>query len=128
MPGDEVDLIGLGNTFDYPEDLQEAIVVAGGVGVAPFHLLLQDPLWPPGDQDRLRRRVAGPGPAAQEMTAGARVEIASEDGSCYCKGFVTRLLEEHLATGEGKGRRLYVCGPTPMMKAVQELAARYGVA
>lgn len=131
LPGEEVDLIGpLGNTFDYPDDLQEAIVVAGGVGVAPFRLLLQDlagrsviktVFYGVASQDRLC--------CVHEMIdLGARVEIATEDGSCGRKGFVTRLLEEHLATGEGKGRRLYVCGPTPMMKAVQQLAARYRVA
>ncbi|NLP09603.1 dihydroorotate dehydrogenase electron transfer subunit [bacterium] len=130
-PGDELDLIGLlGNTFDYPDDLQEAIVVAGGLGVAPFRLLLQDlagraviktVFYGVASQDRLC--------CVQEMTAlGARVEIATVDGSCGRKGFVTRLLEEYLATVEGKGRRLYVCGPTAMMKAVQDLAARYSVA
>lgn len=129
-PGDEVDLIGLlGNTFDYPDDLREAIVVAGGVGVAPFRLLLQDlagrsvtktVFYGVASQDRLC--------CVQEMAdLGARVEIATEDGSCGRKGFVTRPLEEHLAAGEAKGRRLYVCGPTAMMKAVQELAARYGL-
>ncbi|HPN35015.1 MAG TPA: dihydroorotate dehydrogenase electron transfer subunit [bacterium] len=130
LPGDELDLIGLlGNTFDYPDDLQEAIVVAGGVGVAPFHLLLQDladrsviktVFYGVASQDRLC--------CVQEMAdLGARVEIATEDGSCGCKGFVTRLLEEHLATSERTGRRLYVCGPTAMMKAVQDLAAQYGI-
>ncbi|MBO7392760.1 MAG: dihydroorotate dehydrogenase electron transfer subunit, partial [Abditibacteriota bacterium] len=40
------------------------------------------------------------------------------------KGFVTKLLEESLANDSDAV--VYSCGPNPMMKAVAEIAAKYG--
>ena len=41
--GCSLELLGLlGNTFTFPENMQQVVIVAGGLGIAPFRLLLQD--------------------------------------------------------------------------------------
>jgi dihydroorotate dehydrogenase electron transfer subunit len=56
------------------------------------------------------------------------MRLATEDGSRGTRGFVTRLLEP-LLSGEGRVERpeIYACGPTPMLRAVGEMALRADV-
>ena len=44
-----------------------------------------------------------------------------------CATLVTDELEEMIADGELQTSRLYSCGPTPMLKAVQRLATEHGL-
>jgi dihydroorotate dehydrogenase electron transfer subunit len=129
-PGTSVELLGLlGNSFKVPDELEEAIIIAGGLGMAPFRLLLQDLadtkirktlFWGVASQDRLC--------CLEELSAlGAGLHISTEDGSMGQKGFVTAAAESYLAQAPRQGRMLYVCGPTAMLARVQELAARFGV-
>ena len=121
----------LGNGFRLKRSrTTRPILVSGGIGVAIFPFLVES-------LSRLRRRPT--------LLYGARsrrdlvaldffrrrripFKLATEDGSAGTKGFVTRLLEPLLAAGTEADRyELFVCGPTPMMRAVRELAARYEV-
>src|SRR5262249_18450016 len=58
---------------------------------------------------------------------GVRVVLATEDGSRGVRGRVTVPLETALRERPlGNPVKLYVCGPTPMMRACAELAAAHG--
>ena len=58
---------------------------------------------------------------------GVRVVCATEDGSRGAHGRITVPLEEELGLGDPASPvRVYVCGPTPMMRAVALLASSYG--
>ena len=122
----------LGNGFSLPRSGARVlpILVAGGIGIAIFPFLA----------DALRGRRLRPillfgGRSRHDLVSlayfrAARIGIrlATEDGSAGARGFVTRLLEPLLAApGLGPTLRLYVCGPTPMLKAVGEMAAGAGV-
>jgi dihydroorotate dehydrogenase electron transfer subunit len=126
--GCSLELLGLlGNTFTFPENMQQVVIVAGGLGIAPFRLLLQDLADRP-----IRKTVFyGASTAARlcclpELSElGAEVHISTDDGTAGNKGFVAADLEKHISVATHPGSMLYVCGPTPMMRQVQELAQRY---
>ena len=128
-PGVNLEVLGLlGNTFSLAPDQQEIIIVAGGLGIAPFRLLLQDLI------DRPIRKTVFFGAASaarlcclKEMsTLGADLHVCTEDGSRGEKGLVTLALERYLQDLSASGRQLFVCGPTAMMQQVQRLAKQYG--
>jgi dihydroorotate dehydrogenase electron transfer subunit len=122
--GDEAQCLGpLGRPFTPPPPGAEALLVAGGYGVAPLRFLAG--LLPRGGRARLfyggrtaadlvlLDRLAGP---------GLTVVPATEDGSLGERGRVTVPLEAHLDAAPGPVR-LYACGPDAMMHAVARLAA-----
>jgi dihydroorotate dehydrogenase electron transfer subunit len=55
------------------------------------------------------------------------VLVTTNDGSLGTSGFVTGPLESLLRDRGGDRLHLYVCGPTPMLKAVAKLALGAGV-
>jgi dihydroorotate dehydrogenase electron transfer subunit len=123
----------LGNGFTLPPAVRRGrpappvVMVAGGIGVAIFPFLA----------GALRARGYRPSllygaRAAHDLVflSGFRslqvpLGFATEDGSRGARGYVTRLLEPHLA-GPGPKPRLYACGPTPMLAAVGSMAVASG--
>jgi dihydroorotate dehydrogenase electron transfer subunit len=119
----------LGRPFEPLDPPGEAWMIAGGVGLAPF-VTLAEALAARGTAATLfygARR-------AEELycvdlfhNLGATVVLATEDGSAGAKGRVTVPLEEALrARPLGNPVKLYVCGPTAMMRACAQLAASHG--
>lgn len=107
-----------------------AVLVAGGVGVAPLVFLARDLT------ESSRRPLALYGarthhdlPLTEELEAVADLRIATEDGSRGTRGRVTVLLEEALAklAREGVKPKVYTCGPDRMMAAVAKICAEAGV-
>jgi dihydroorotate dehydrogenase electron transfer subunit len=135
--GEAVWVLGpLGNGFDMDAlgaGPGRAVVVAGGVGLAPFPLLLSrmkpgspaaaapEVLVMLGFRDAAQAAAAGPvsEAAARMGEAGlrCRLEVATEDGSRGPAEKVTDLLGRHLRPGD----RVAVCGPEAMAKAVWQL-------
>ena len=100
------------------------LMVAGGIGVAPFWLLGKAL----GRADkRLLYGAATPGHLAClpdfRRTCGTVETITVQGGRR--RGFVTELLLEHLA--KPGPVQIYACGPTPMLKAVWNIALERGV-
>ncbi len=119
----------LGQPFPAPPPDAHVWMVAGGVGLAPFWTLA-DTVVPTAAPCRLfyGARTSGDLHYADWFDArGVDVVMSTEDGSRGDQGFVTvplaRALDEHPA---GQPLALYCCGPTPMMRAVADLAARHG--
>lgn len=131
-PGETVMTLGpLGNGFTLPAGPPRAgdapiVFVAGGIGIAIFPFLA-DELKRAGRGATLlfgargRRDLVATG-ALRER--GVAIRYATEDGSRGVRGFVTRLLEPMLAATPKP--LLYVCGPTPMLRAVSDLAEKAG--
>ncbi len=130
--GDMADVLGpLGRPFRLPAtdvlDDEEDLLVMGGVGAAPFPLLAEVLV---GRGARVRAFVGGR--SREDLRClddfaqlDVPVHVATDDGSAGHCGFVTGALEAHLQRAAGRPR-IYSCGPTPMMRAVDELAARHG--
>jgi dihydroorotate dehydrogenase electron transfer subunit len=126
----------LGNGFALPSTGGRAggastrpILVAGGIGIAIFPFLA-DALLARGLRPvllfgaRTRRDLV-----ALEYFRSRRlaVRLATEDGSRGVAGYVTRLLEPLLEKrGPSGAPQLFVCGPTPMMRAVAVVALEAG--
>jgi dihydroorotate dehydrogenase electron transfer subunit len=126
-PGALIGCLGpLGRPFEAAAPPAEAWMVAGGVGLAPFATLAAR-LQELGTATTLFYGAR----TASELyyvelfeDLGVHVVLSSEDGTRGTHGRVTTPLGAALdATDRGTDIRLYVCGPTPMMRAVARLAA-----
>lgn len=129
--GDTLRALGpLGNSFSEPTRPGPALVVAGGVGVAPF-LMLARRLRAKGREVvvLLGARDASRLYLEKELAAeGALVRCATENGERGVKGFVTALLDAEIAARGPDGiARIYSCGPEPMLRAVHAIARARGV-
>lgn len=119
--GDELALLGpLGNAF--PDPKGTCLAVAGGVGIAPFGFWATLPnveiLF--GAKDKMSSVLARP---FKEL--GARVSIATEDGSTGVSGTAVDLLNGVLE--EQKPETVYACGPFAMMRAVAKQCNQQGL-
>jgi dihydroorotate dehydrogenase electron transfer subunit len=131
--GEGLLLVGpLGRPFSAPAELSPdaagAILVGGGIGIAPLAL------W--------RRRLAGAGVATRtllgfrdrrhsggvELFDCSEVRLASEDGHAGHQGYVTDLLAVLLEGDEAASAAVYACGPPAMLEAVRRLCLDRGVA
>ncbi len=117
-PGDTVDVLGpLGQSFTIPYPGYTAILVAGGLGMAPMPILTQF--------------LKEQGITNIETFLGARsenylvdynlvnVHYATDDNSKGFHGTVVSLLEKWLAENTDKSVYVYACGPNPMLRALQ---------
>jgi dihydroorotate dehydrogenase electron transfer subunit len=126
--GQEVDCLGpLGTSFDIPDEGTRGVMVAGGVGIAPFFGFCQK-------LAHLNRKgiVLLGGRQAHDLYLreefehlGMDVRCATEDGSFGHKGLVTERLDEILS--EEEPTRLYSCGPTGMLIRAAQLARDRGI-
>jgi dihydroorotate dehydrogenase electron transfer subunit len=128
-PGATIGCLGpLGQPFEPVEPPAEAWMVAGGVGLAPF-VTLATRLQELGTPTSLFYGAR----TAQELyyvdlfdRLGVHTVLATEDGTRGTTGRVTAPLADALAALPDDGEiRLYVCGPTPMMRGVAALAAKH---
>jgi len=118
-PPDELLLVGpLGNGFRAPRRGRRAILVGGGVGIAPL-AILQDQLAPNAPVLLGFRDAAHA--AGAELLADPR--LATDDGSVGHHGLVTELLARQLS--EHGDLEIYACGPPGMLEAVRVLAAQH---
>lgn len=112
--GQKLDVLyELGNGFDTSVSGKRPVLVGGGIGCAPMHLLAEK-LTEEGKEVtcvfgfRNDREII----LADEIKeCGAKLVIATEDGSFGTKGYVTDILD-------GDYTYLYACGPENMLKAV----------
>lgn len=111
----------LGRGFDAPSEGRRAILVGGGVGIAPL-AILQDSLGTENTTVLLGFRDA-PRTAGAALLEGAR--LASDDGSAGYHGLVTDLLIEELESDAHAV--VYACGPAGMLEGVRAICAARGV-
>jgi dihydroorotate dehydrogenase electron transfer subunit len=113
----------LGRPFELPPADAEALLVAGGYGVAPFYMFGEE-------LNALGRpfhvfyggRSAPDLPLAEILTErGDRLALATDDGSWGTHGRVTAPLEGYLDSAPGPSI-MYACGPDAMLHAVARVA------
>ncbi len=132
--GDGLFLTGpLGRPFSSPRELSGsaagAILVGGGIGIAPLAILRRR-LARSGVPQRVllgfRDREHSGG--VEELFGCEETRLASEDGHAGHRGYVTDLLAVMLAGDEAGSAVVYACGPPAMLEAVRALCAEHGVA
>ena len=122
--GDAIDILGpVGTPFDLPsEDIKQIVMVAGGIGIAPF-LILSDVL----KKQKLDLILLYGGrtkehvyPMKEFKQNGCKVYVSTDDGSVGARGRVTELFSK--IDIDAKTTLIYTCGPHKMMEAVQRFA------
>jgi dihydroorotate dehydrogenase electron transfer subunit len=153
-PGDEVRIMGpLGNSFFILNELETAILVGGGIGIASLMMLAEEL------KQRGKRSIGLIGAqncrrilCVDEFQAvGAEVYVSTDDGSCGYHGLVTELLRKilsnpqkyrlHATRNTQHATRnthhsslithhascIYACGPDGMLKSVAKIAAEFHI-
>lgn len=123
--GEPIGLLGpLGNPYDLGTTDEHMLLVAGGIGAAPF-LLVARALRERSATQQVTYLVGGRDAGyvylTDEITAlGCDVQVATDDGSRGHHGYVTDLVEPLLAPGV----RVLSCGPNPMFKSLARVVER----
>lgn len=117
-------LLPLGNSFSPPKPSDKPLLIGGGVGVAPLHALGKaireigiTPTFLLGA--RSKKHFAN----LSHFEGLGELFVTTEDASLGEKGFVT----DHSILSSGAFTHIYMCGPTPMMKAVARWAKANGI-
>lgn len=133
-PGDTLDFIGPLGGKVFAADTRPGtrhIMVGGGYGVPPLafltrQILAVDPTATVIFVNGARTRDFLVGTDGLD-DIGATLLPATDDGSHGYKGRVTGVLEPLLTADNQPPTTIYTCGPTPMMKAVAEMAMSFDV-
>lgn len=123
----------LGRPFSHPRDLNPdsagAILVGGGIGLAPLAILRRQ-LAERGVPIRtllgFRDREHSGG--VDELFGCCEVRLASEDGDVGHRGYVTELLAVLLEGDTTASAAVYACGPPGMLETVRALCLEREVA
>jgi 2-polyprenylphenol hydroxylase and related flavodoxin oxidoreductases len=106
----------LGNNF--PTESKKPLLVGGGIGMAPLYMLCKE-----FNERGIRPNIIIGARtskllfALKEFEKIASLAISTDDGSAGQKGIVTQN-----TTMQGDYDAMFCCGPTPMMKAVSQIA------
>ena len=121
--GEKLDILsGLGNGFDTSKSGKTPVLIGGGVGVPPMYNLCKALI----NEGKNVKVILGFNSAddvfyENEFKAlGADVYVATADGSYGTKGFVTDVLKDIDYS------YFYTCGPSPMFKAIENIAKTSG--
>ena len=126
--GGKLSVLGpLGRGFDLPKRDCHSVLVAGGIGVAPLIFLAQ--AIDAGKAAFLSgyRSENEILPLEQFGLDAMEALISTDDGTAGHHGFVTELLENHLAGSSEDPPLIFSCGPLPMLNRVAELALKRNI-
>ncbi len=133
-PGERVWVNGpLGNSFSDPKELSKdaagAILVGGGIGIAPLALWrrkLSERNIPARVLLGFRDETHSGG--LDDLFRCCEVGLASDDGHIGHHGYVTDLLAAMLEGDDASSAAVYACGPPQMLGAVAALCSSHDVA
>lgn len=120
---DSLEILGpLGNGFDYKKEFERAIIVAGGLGAAPFPFLTKHLKG-----KEIYSFVGGRNKGYVIEYGMQNVYPATDDGSYGFHGNVVQLLESEMENVINEKSIIFACGPTTMLKSVQKFALRNNI-
>lgn len=130
-PGDELKIGGLlGNGFPLPSDGRRPVLLAGGIGNAPFAYQVRELLDGPEKADPSRVVLFLAGRSSEDVwiqesarDAGITIVEVTDDGSRGERGLVTEALSKRLP--DLGPIEAFACGPEPMLHAVAEMALEH---
>lgn len=122
--GDTIDILGpLGNGFNLDDDFDLAVIVAGGLGSAPFPFLT--------------RLLAGKVEIVSFIGGKTKDDVitynllnaqtATNDGSLGFPGNVVQLFEKNINSLNGKKVKVFGCGPNAMLRALKEVCITHNI-
>jgi dihydroorotate dehydrogenase electron transfer subunit len=111
-----------------PPDIAGAILVGGGIGVAPLAIWRRQLLAAGVPARVLLGFRDRPNSGGLDLFDCSEVRLASEDGHTGHRGFVTDLLAVLLEGDDARSAAVYACGPPAMLEAVRGMCGERGVA
>jgi len=148
-PGDRISVLGpIGEPFRPSRERPNALLIGGGVGIPPIVFLaetLREGPWKPlailgseipfpfefADSDIptpwLEPDIRSAMPLLEDWGIPSRLTSLAEFNGCF-RGYVTDLAGkwlESITPEERSKTGIFACGPTPMLQAVAQLAAKY---
>lgn len=121
--GDKLDILtGLGNGFDTSKSCTDVLLIGGGVGVPPMYRLAKELIAEGKDVTVILGFNSSDDVFYEDefKSIGAKVHVTTADGSYGVKGFVTDVMKDLTYS------YFYTCGPEPMFKAIEAIAATSG--
>jgi len=143
VPGERVNVLGpIGQGFRPDPARPVAVLIGGGVGIPPLVYLAEELARTAGRSPEAQAFLGSelPFPFAVDTPAGTLADLdalgipsilASNAGLPGTRpGYVTALAREWLAARTDPERQrmtIYACGPTPMLRATQAVAAEFSI-
>ena len=121
--GDKLDILtGLGNGFDTSKSCTDVLLIGGGVGVPPMYRLAKELIAEGKDVTVILGFNSSDDVFYEDefKSIGTKVYVTTADGSYGVKGFVTDVMKALTYS------YFYTCGPEPMFKAIEAIAATSG--
>ncbi|OGU34394.1 MAG: dihydroorotate dehydrogenase [Ignavibacteria bacterium GWB2_35_6b] len=113
---DIIDILApLGNGFNYNDDFDIAVMVGGGLGAAPFPFLTREI-----KNKKIITLIGGRSKNDVTDWGMQNIYFSTDDGSIGFHGNVVELLKSKMSEFTGSEIKIFACGPTPMLKALQK--------
>ena len=121
-PEEDLDVLGpLGSGFTFLPETKTAVIIGGGMGVAPLHAWVKSLLQKKdltiqvfmGAKNKYRILCE-----KEFRDLGLDPQVATDDGSYGYHGFVTDLFKKLATSDQRLGTVVYGCGPNQMMRTL----------
>ena len=123
--GDALDIIGpLGRPYGIDDGYETAILVGGGLGVAPL------PLITLALKNSGKEILTYLGARTRSLIVDSHLEnvsVSTDDGSAGFKGTVVDLLPSRLRAGRYEKPKIFACGPNAMLRNLSLFAAEHQI-
>lgn len=130
-PGESVGVMGpLGKPFPHLDRRHPALLVGGGVGIAPMVFLAEYLVKKKVPTAVFLGAKTASDLACLKVFKALKVPLylSTDDGTAGEKGFVTARLDDFLSSGQAlPGSVIHACGPRPMFQAVTRVAEKHRV-
>ncbi len=115
----ELDILGpLGNGFNSEGDYDTAVIVAGGLGAAPFPFLIRNL-----DAKKDIKCFIGGRTYKDVITYEMKnIYISTDDGTMGLKGTVIDLLKQNIKILKKNRIKIFSCGPNAMLRALKDFS------
>jgi dihydroorotate dehydrogenase electron transfer subunit len=114
----------MGNSFEFSPTVKNILLVAGGIGIAPLYYLGESAVKKGCSVTLLlgapTSRQLYP---INQLPAGVKIVLATEDGSAGQKGMVTHLIPRFNSSHD----QIFACGPLPMLRHMAEEQQKLGI-
>ncbi|MCX6149785.1 MAG: dihydroorotate dehydrogenase electron transfer subunit [Ignavibacteriales bacterium] len=119
--GETIDVLGpLGNGFNLKGDFETAVIVAGGLGSAPFPFVTKNL----SEEKRIFSFIGGRS-SKDVITYGMKnILISTDDGSLGFQGNVIQLLEENINLLTSTKIKIFGCGPNAMLRILKDFSIK----
>jgi len=135
QPGDSISVLGpIGQPFQPSAERPNTLLIGGGVGIPPMvfiadYLRQQGGNWAPSTIKTpwVDEKIDATMPLLESWGIPCRLATLAGFDACF-DGYVTELADKWLSkltVDELAKVEVFACGPTPMLKAVAALAAKY---